>query len=113
MKVCALHCFSICSISAASGDWVVHPPTFEFASLSYTRKIPLGFDSNPNLYHRNADAQAELDKWGITFDKQLLNLTGRVLQPERIFQGQKSVWLYGVYLFHLEYISIIYAHNHN
>ncbi|XP_037634959.1 piwi-like protein 1 isoform X1 [Sebastes umbrosus] len=39
---------------------------------------------------KNADAQAELDKWGLNFDKELLNLTGRVLPAERIFQGTKS-----------------------
>uniref|UniRef100_A0A8D0CPZ3 Piwi-like RNA-mediated gene silencing 1 n=1 Tax=Sander lucioperca TaxID=283035 RepID=A0A8D0CPZ3_SANLU len=41
--------------------------------------------------HTNTDAQAELDKWGLNFDKQLLHLTGRVLPAERIFQGPKSV----------------------
>ncbi|KAM9743859.1 piwi-like protein 1 isoform 1-T4 [Menidia menidia] len=39
---------------------------------------------------RNSEAQAELDKWGLSFDKQLLNLTGRVLGAERIFQGPRS-----------------------
>uniref|UniRef100_A0A8C3A461 Piwi-like RNA-mediated gene silencing 1 n=1 Tax=Cyclopterus lumpus TaxID=8103 RepID=A0A8C3A461_CYCLU len=39
---------------------------------------------------KNTDAQAELDKWGLNFDKQLLKLTGRVLPAERIFQGPKS-----------------------
>ncbi|KAM4577685.1 piwi-like protein 1 [Odontesthes bonariensis] len=39
---------------------------------------------------QNAEAQAELDKWGLCFDKQLLNLTGRVIGGERIFQGSKS-----------------------
>ncbi|XP_037537105.1 piwi-like protein 1 [Nematolebias whitei] len=39
---------------------------------------------------RNADAQAELGKWGLSFDKQLLSLTGRVLGGERIFQGSRS-----------------------
>ncbi|XP_054466265.1 piwi-like protein 1 [Anoplopoma fimbria] len=39
---------------------------------------------------KNTDAQAELDKWGLNFDKELLNLTGRVLPAERIFQGPKS-----------------------
>ncbi|XP_032373221.1 piwi-like protein 1 [Etheostoma spectabile] len=38
----------------------------------------------------NTDAQVELDKWGLNFDKQLLHLTGRVLPAERIFQGPKS-----------------------
>ncbi|XP_049907033.1 piwi-like protein 1 isoform X1 [Epinephelus moara] len=39
---------------------------------------------------KDSDAQAELDKWGLNFDKQLLSLTGRVLPAERIFQGPKS-----------------------
>nr|XP_020446024.1 LOW QUALITY PROTEIN: piwi-like protein 1 [Monopterus albus] len=39
---------------------------------------------------RNRDAQAELDKWGLSFDDQLLNLTGRVLQTEKIFQASRS-----------------------
>uniref|UniRef100_A0AAX7U8Y4 Piwi domain-containing protein n=1 Tax=Astatotilapia calliptera TaxID=8154 RepID=A0AAX7U8Y4_ASTCA len=33
---------------------------------------------------------AELDKWGLSFDKQLLNLAGRVLPVERIYQGSRS-----------------------
>ncbi|KAK5606868.1 Piwi-like protein 1 [Crenichthys baileyi] len=40
--------------------------------------------------HKSADAQAELSKWGLSFDKQLLNLTGRVLGGERIIQGSRS-----------------------
>ncbi|KAM6944761.1 piwi-like protein 1 [Lycodopsis pacificus] len=40
--------------------------------------------------HKNTDAQAELDKWRLSFDKELLNLTGRVLPAERIFQGPTS-----------------------
>uniref|UniRef100_A0AAQ4R605 Piwi like RNA-mediated silencing 1 n=1 Tax=Gasterosteus aculeatus aculeatus TaxID=481459 RepID=A0AAQ4R605_GASAC len=32
----------------------------------------------------------ELDKWGLSFDKQLLSLTGRVLPAERLFQGSRS-----------------------
>ncbi|XP_065820218.1 piwi-like protein 1 [Labrus bergylta] len=39
---------------------------------------------------KNADAQAELDKWGLNFDKALLNLTGRVLPGERLYQGSRS-----------------------
>ncbi|XP_071783915.1 piwi-like protein 1 isoform X2 [Centroberyx gerrardi] len=39
---------------------------------------------------KNAEAQAELDTWGLNFDKQLLNLSGRVLPGERIFQGSRS-----------------------
>uniref|UniRef100_A0A8D2ZNA2 Piwi like RNA-mediated silencing 1 n=1 Tax=Scophthalmus maximus TaxID=52904 RepID=A0A8D2ZNA2_SCOMX len=40
---------------------------------------------------RDIDAQAELDKWGLGFDKELVKLTGRVLPAERIFQGPRSV----------------------
>ncbi|KAM8759484.1 piwi-like protein 1 [Acanthopagrus schlegelii] len=39
---------------------------------------------------KNTDAQAELDKWGLNFDKMLLNLNGRVLPAEKIFQGSRS-----------------------
>uniref|UniRef100_A0A671U9H5 Piwi-like RNA-mediated gene silencing 1 n=1 Tax=Sparus aurata TaxID=8175 RepID=A0A671U9H5_SPAAU len=39
---------------------------------------------------KDADAQAELDKWGLNFDKMLLNLNGRVLPAEKIFQGSRS-----------------------
>ncbi|KAJ0067569.1 hypothetical protein NL108_008577, partial [Boleophthalmus pectinirostris] len=39
---------------------------------------------------KNAEAQSEMDKWGLSFDKELVQLTGRVLPVERIFQGQKS-----------------------
>ncbi|XP_068616765.1 piwi-like protein 1 isoform X2 [Brachionichthys hirsutus] len=40
--------------------------------------------------HRDADANAELDKWGLSFDKELLSLRGRVLPPEKIVQGPRS-----------------------
>ncbi|XP_038152129.1 piwi-like protein 1 [Cyprinodon tularosa] len=40
--------------------------------------------------HQSEDAQAELGKWGLSFDKQLLNMTGRVLGGEQIFQGSRS-----------------------
>ncbi|XP_077378669.1 piwi-like protein 1 [Festucalex cinctus] len=40
--------------------------------------------------NRETAAQGELEKWGLQFDKQLLNLTGRVLPPERIFQDARS-----------------------
>uniref|UniRef100_A0AAQ5Z9S0 Piwi-like protein 1 n=1 Tax=Amphiprion ocellaris TaxID=80972 RepID=A0AAQ5Z9S0_AMPOC len=39
---------------------------------------------------KDAEAQAELDKWGLSFDKQLLNVTGRILRGETIFQGSRS-----------------------
>lgn len=41
-------------------------------------------------FQRNTEVQAELRKWGISFDKELVNINGRVLQPERIYQGAKS-----------------------
>nr|XP_057927973.1 piwi-like protein 1 [Doryrhamphus excisus] len=47
----------------------------------------LGFSATIN---GDAEAQEELAKWGLSFDKQLLNLTGRVLPPERIFQESRS-----------------------
>ncbi|XP_061907071.1 piwi-like protein 1 [Entelurus aequoreus] len=40
--------------------------------------------------NKNAEAQEELEKWGLNFDKELLNLKGRVLPSERIIQGSKS-----------------------
>lgn len=39
---------------------------------------------------KNSEAQSELDKWGLSFDKQLLQLNGRVLPVERLSQGQRS-----------------------
>lgn len=39
---------------------------------------------------KNSEAQSEMDKWGLSFEKQLLQLNGRVLPGERLFQGQKS-----------------------
>ncbi|XP_028269817.1 piwi-like protein 1 [Parambassis ranga] len=43
-----------------------------------------------NNIQMTPEAQEELDKWGLSFDKQLLSLTGRVLPGERIFQGPRS-----------------------
>ncbi|KAM4616451.1 piwi-like protein 1 isoform 1-T1 [Polymixia lowei] len=43
-----------------------------------------------NNIQKNTEAQAELGTWGLNFDKQLLNLTGRVLPVERIVQGSRS-----------------------
>lgn len=39
---------------------------------------------------KNSEAQSELDKWGLTFDKQLVQLNGRVLPIEKLSQGQRS-----------------------
>uniref|UniRef100_A0A8C5NGN7 Piwi-like protein 1 n=1 Tax=Gouania willdenowi TaxID=441366 RepID=A0A8C5NGN7_GOUWI len=43
-----------------------------------------------NSIREKPDAQAELDQWGLCFDKQLAKLSGRVLAVERIYQGSKS-----------------------
>nr|XP_046242705.1 piwi-like protein 1 [Scatophagus argus]XP_046242706.1 piwi-like protein 1 [Scatophagus argus]XP_046242707.1 piwi-like protein 1 [Scatophagus argus] len=60
----------------------------------YTRLSPEQRNQRLNRFvtniHKNADAQAELDKWGLIFDKTLLKLTGRVLPGETIFQGSRS-----------------------
>ncbi|XP_077570635.1 piwi-like protein 1 [Stigmatopora nigra] len=40
--------------------------------------------------NKNEIVQADLENWGLKFDKQLLNLTGRILPPETIFQGARS-----------------------
>lgn len=54
--------------------------------------VPTKFHVNTkNYFYSNADAQAELDQWGLNFDKKLVSLTGRVLPGERIFQGSRSV----------------------
>ncbi|KAM9391511.1 piwi-like protein 1 [Pholidichthys leucotaenia] len=39
----------------------------------------------------NADAQAELDMWGLTFDRSLLNIEGRLLEPEYLYQKGAKV----------------------
>jgi hypothetical protein len=40
---------------------------------------------------RNDEAQKELTTWGLKFDKELLNLTGRILPAEKMIQGSRSV----------------------
>ncbi|XP_034048599.1 piwi-like protein 1 [Thalassophryne amazonica] len=61
---------------------------------SHTRLNPDQRETRLNRFitniHKNADAQAELDTWGLSFDRQLLNLNARVLPGERILQGQRS-----------------------
>ncbi|XP_030593002.1 piwi-like protein 1 [Archocentrus centrarchus] len=61
---------------------------------THTRLTPEQREGRLNRFmtniQKNADAQAELDKWGLSFDKQLLSLTGRVLPVERIYQGPRS-----------------------
>nr|XP_024655509.1 piwi-like protein 1 [Maylandia zebra] len=61
---------------------------------THTRLTPEQREGRLNRFitniQRNADAQAELDKWGLSFDNQLLNLAGRVLPVERIYQRSRS-----------------------
>ncbi|KAM7017829.1 piwi-like protein 1 isoform 2-T2 [Tautogolabrus adspersus] len=61
---------------------------------THTRLSPEQREGRLNRFvsniQKNADAQAELDKWGLNFDKALLNLTGRILPAERLYQGPKS-----------------------
>uniref|UniRef100_A0AAY4CX19 Piwi-like 1 n=2 Tax=Denticeps clupeoides TaxID=299321 RepID=A0AAY4CX19_9TELE len=61
---------------------------------SYTRLTP---EQRENRLHRfltnmnkNRDVQTELTTWGLNFERSLLSLTGRVLPPERMFQGTRS-----------------------
>ncbi|XP_017317729.1 piwi-like protein 1 [Ictalurus punctatus] len=39
---------------------------------------------------RNASVQTTLSTWGLSFENELLNLTGRVLPAERILQGARA-----------------------
>ncbi|KAK2837579.1 hypothetical protein Q5P01_014791 [Channa striata] len=61
---------------------------------THTRLTPEQREGRLNRFVTNAqktaDAQVELEKWGLSFDKQLLSLAGRVLPGERIFQGSRS-----------------------
>ncbi|XP_029016531.1 piwi-like protein 1 [Betta splendens] len=61
---------------------------------THTRLSPEQRESRLNRFvssiRRNATAQEELEKWGLRFDEELLNLVGRVLPAERIFQGSRS-----------------------
>ncbi|XP_038559676.1 piwi-like protein 1 [Micropterus salmoides] len=60
----------------------------------HTRLTPEQREGRLNRFvtniRKNAEAQAELDKWGLNFDEKLLNFTGRVLPGEKIFQGPRS-----------------------
>ncbi|XP_056138266.1 piwi-like protein 1 isoform X3 [Lampris incognitus] len=42
-----------------------------------------------NILKKNPEAQTELKTWGLSFDESLLNLAGRVLPREKVFQGPK------------------------
>uniref|UniRef100_A0A3P8WK61 Piwi-like RNA-mediated gene silencing 1 n=1 Tax=Cynoglossus semilaevis TaxID=244447 RepID=A0A3P8WK61_CYNSE len=61
---------------------------------SHTRLNPQQREERLNrfvaTFQKNTDARAEMDKWGLGFDKQLLSLTGRILPVERILQGPRS-----------------------
>ncbi|TMS03926.1 Piwi-like protein 1 [Larimichthys crocea] len=61
---------------------------------SHTKLSPEAREGGVNRFinniQRNTDAQAELDKWGLNFDSKVLNLTGRVLPRETLFQGSRS-----------------------
>ncbi|XP_064210077.1 piwi-like protein 1 [Anguilla rostrata] len=43
-----------------------------------------------NNIHKNTEAQAELNTWGLNFDNKLVNIQARVLPAERIVQGPKT-----------------------
>ncbi|KAF6729960.1 Piwi-like protein 1 [Oryzias melastigma] len=70
-------------------DFTIMKDLSEHTRLSPDKRISClsGFIEDIN---GNAAVQDELKKWGLGFDKHLLNLTARVLGPERIFQGQRS-----------------------
>lgn len=61
---------------------------------THTRLTPEKREERLNRFvgniQKDADAQAELDKWGLRFEKELLSLTGRILREETIFQGSRS-----------------------
>ncbi|XP_064424197.1 piwi-like protein 1 [Latimeria chalumnae] len=40
--------------------------------------------------HKDESVQKELRDWGLGFDSKLLSLTGRVVQPEKIYQGGQA-----------------------
>uniref|UniRef100_A0A8C6V1H9 Piwi-like RNA-mediated gene silencing 1 n=1 Tax=Neogobius melanostomus TaxID=47308 RepID=A0A8C6V1H9_9GOBI len=60
----------------------------------HTRLSPEDREKRLNRFimniQKNSEAQSELDKWGLSFDKQLLQMNGRVLPVERLSQGQRS-----------------------
>ncbi|CAL8343202.1 unnamed protein product [Lota lota] len=43
-----------------------------------------------NSIHKNEEAQKELTTWGLNFDKELLNLNGRILPAEKMIQGSRT-----------------------
>ncbi|XP_056889772.1 piwi-like protein 1 [Takifugu flavidus] len=60
----------------------------------HTRLTPEQREQRLNRFmsniQRNADARAELEKWGLNFERKLLNLNGRLLPGEKILQGSAS-----------------------
>ncbi|KAK3566050.1 hypothetical protein QTP86_025034, partial [Hemibagrus guttatus] len=61
---------------------------------SHTRLTPEQRENRLNRFisnmSKNANAQAALSTWGLSFENKLLNLTGRVLPAERILQGGRA-----------------------
>uniref|UniRef100_A0A8C8E4F1 Piwi-like RNA-mediated gene silencing 1 n=1 Tax=Oryzias sinensis TaxID=183150 RepID=A0A8C8E4F1_9TELE len=68
-------------------DFTIMRDLSENTRLSPDKRIMFHFLKR---FNRNAGVQEELKKWGIGFDNHLLNLSARVLAPERIFQGPRS-----------------------
>ena len=80
-------------VLAYNGDGKI-TSALDFQNICFCQSVFLHHQC-PNSYIldllRNTEAQTELNTWGLNFDKELLNLKGRVLQSERIFQGSRSV----------------------
>ncbi|CAF90296.1 unnamed protein product, partial [Tetraodon nigroviridis] len=61
---------------------------------THTKLMPEQREQRLNRFmaniNRNADARGELEKWGLAFDRELLNVNGRLLPGEKIFQGSRS-----------------------
>ncbi|KAG7480651.1 hypothetical protein MATL_G00058540 [Megalops atlanticus] len=61
---------------------------------SHTRLTPEQRESRLsrfiNSIHKNAEAQAELNTWGLNSDNKLVTVKARVLPAERIVQGQRT-----------------------
>ncbi|XP_036382658.1 piwi-like protein 1 isoform X4 [Megalops cyprinoides] len=61
---------------------------------SHTRLTPEQRESRLNRFissiHKNPEAQAELNTWGLNFDNKLVSVKARVLPAERIVQGQRT-----------------------
>ncbi|XP_053534872.1 piwi-like protein 1 isoform X1 [Ictalurus punctatus] len=61
---------------------------------THTRLTPEQWENRLNRFinnmSRNASVQTTLSTWGLSFENELLNLTGRVLPAERILQGARA-----------------------